>query len=128
MMLQLNFQDFFLAQQSNLFLIHVLLCYTTGDHEIKVRMSGKEVPRSPFRVKVADPKQVVVDCPSFANLGNTANIKGKTTCDPNYKLLDRVGMIQVTACTMLIRCYRRTVSLHIGLKYLLLAVMVATVF
>ena len=43
-------------------------------------MAGKEVPRSPFRVKVADARQVVVDCPTFANLGNTANIKGTSVC------------------------------------------------
>lgn len=42
-------------------------------------MAGKEVPRSPFRVRVADPRQVVVDCPSYATIGNTANAKGMHT-------------------------------------------------
>jgi len=58
------------------------LCVNTGDYEIKVTMAGQEVPRSPFRVKVADPKQVKVDCPPFANLGNTANVKGNSMLLP----------------------------------------------
>ena len=55
-------------------------CSSVGDHTVRVTMAGKEVPRSPFRVKVADARQVVVDCPTFANLGNTANIKGTSVC------------------------------------------------
>lgn len=48
-----------------------------GDHEIRVQMAGEEVPRSPFRVRVADPKQVVVDCPAYASLGSNAHVKGE---------------------------------------------------
>ncbi|XP_067948102.1 filamin-A-like isoform X2 [Watersipora subatra] len=46
-----------------------------GDHTVKVTMLGRQVPRSPFKVKVADPKQVLVDSPSSASLGQTANVK-----------------------------------------------------
>ena len=60
---------------ANMLFLHDLFCFA-GDHEIRVMMAGQEVPRSPFRVKVADPKQVVVDCPTHANLGNNAHVKG----------------------------------------------------
>lgn len=97
------------------------LALSAGDHEIRVQMAGKEVPRSPFRVRVADPRQVVVDCPSHASLGNNAHVKGMRTvneyvCIKSYTRIKFVHVDLIHTCASLPGCVTWTMGYGHAMK------------